>query len=101
MAKPGRNDPCHCGSGNKYKKCRLAKDQTVERDRLVKAQAQHDKPRHNGRAAADRLHVAELTAAVAACQSSSTIAGLDASKPGQIDARNVTRRGRAGAAEGL
>ena len=66
MAKPGRNDPCHCGSGNKYKKCRLAKDQTVERDRLVKAQAQHDKPRHDGRAAADRLHVAELTAAVAA-----------------------------------
>jgi hypothetical protein len=22
----GRNDPCHCGSGNKYKKCCLAKD---------------------------------------------------------------------------
>jgi SWIM/SEC-C metal-binding protein len=19
--KPGRNDPCHCGSGKKYKKC--------------------------------------------------------------------------------
>ena len=25
MAKPGRNDPCPCGSGNKYKKCCLAK----------------------------------------------------------------------------
>ena len=24
--KPGRNDPCHCGSGEKYKKCHLAKD---------------------------------------------------------------------------
>ena len=22
----GRNDPCHCGSGNKYKKCCLEKD---------------------------------------------------------------------------
>ena len=21
MAKPGRNDPCPCGSGNKYKEC--------------------------------------------------------------------------------
>src|SRR3989338_1527087 len=21
MNKPGRNDPCHCGSGKKYKKC--------------------------------------------------------------------------------
>src|SRR5215469_13785448 len=25
--KTGRNDPCHCGSGKKYKKCCLAKDQ--------------------------------------------------------------------------
>jgi hypothetical protein len=23
----GRNDPCHCGSGKKYKKCCLAKDE--------------------------------------------------------------------------
>lgn len=27
MNKPGRNDPCHCGSGKKYKHCCLAKDQ--------------------------------------------------------------------------
>lgn len=26
MNKTGRNDPCHCGSGQKYKKCCLAKD---------------------------------------------------------------------------
>ena len=25
-AQPGRNDPCPCGSGNKYKKCCLEKD---------------------------------------------------------------------------
>ncbi len=25
--KPGRNDPCHCGSGKKYKKCHLDSDQ--------------------------------------------------------------------------
>ena len=24
--KLGRNDPCHCGSGKKYKKCCFAKD---------------------------------------------------------------------------
>ena len=64
--KPGRNDPCHCGSGNKYKKCCLTKDEAAERDRLVKAQAQHDKARHDERAATDPLHVAELTAAIAA-----------------------------------
>lgn len=27
MIKIGRNDPCHCGSGKKYKKCCLLKDQ--------------------------------------------------------------------------
>lgn len=26
MSTPGRNDPCHCGSGKKYKKCCLAID---------------------------------------------------------------------------
>jgi preprotein translocase subunit SecA len=24
---PGPNDPCHCGSGKKYKKCHMAEDQ--------------------------------------------------------------------------
>jgi tetratricopeptide (TPR) repeat protein len=68
MAKPGRNDPCHCGSGNKYKKCCLAKDEAAERD-LVKAQARRDQPavahRHEC-AAAHRLPVNELMAEVAA-----------------------------------
>ena len=30
--KVGRNDPCPCGSGLKYKKCCLAKESTVSRD---------------------------------------------------------------------
>lgn len=29
MSKIGRNDPCHCGSGKKYKKCCLAKTSSV------------------------------------------------------------------------
>ena len=67
--KPGRNDPCHCGSGNKYKKCCLAKDEADERDSLVKAQARRDQSavaHRYERAAADRLHVNELMAEVAA-----------------------------------
>jgi len=31
MAKAGRNDPCPCGSGKKYKKCCLGEDQAAER----------------------------------------------------------------------
>jgi hypothetical protein len=29
--KPGRNEPCWCGSGKKYKKCHLAEDDETER----------------------------------------------------------------------
>jgi hypothetical protein len=29
--RPGRNEPCHCGSGKKYKHCHLAADEEAER----------------------------------------------------------------------
>jgi hypothetical protein len=32
----GRNDPCHCGSGRKYKQCCLDKDQAAEREARAK-----------------------------------------------------------------
>jgi hypothetical protein len=32
----GRNDPCPCGSGKKYKQCCLAKDEAAERARRAK-----------------------------------------------------------------
>ena len=32
IPKLGRNDPCHCGSGKKYKKCCYSKDQELLRD---------------------------------------------------------------------
>jgi tetratricopeptide (TPR) repeat protein len=61
MAKPGRNDPCPCGSGNKYKKCCLPKEEAVEHEQLAKAEA-----RRAERAAAHRLHLREVKAAIAA-----------------------------------
>jgi hypothetical protein len=33
----GRNDPCHCGSGKKYKNCHLAKDEDAARAARAKA----------------------------------------------------------------
>lgn len=33
----GRNDPCHCGSGKKYKQCHLAQDEAAEREARAKA----------------------------------------------------------------
>jgi tetratricopeptide (TPR) repeat protein len=37
--KPGRNDPCPCGSGQKYKRCCLEKDQMAESAALAEAAA--------------------------------------------------------------
>lgn len=33
---PGRNEPCHCGSGKKYKHCCLASDEEAELAALAK-----------------------------------------------------------------
>ena len=33
---PGRNDPCHCGSGKKYKKCHADKDAAAHHSVLEK-----------------------------------------------------------------
>jgi len=30
--RPGRNEPCHCGSGKKYKHCHLAQDEEADRE---------------------------------------------------------------------
>jgi tetratricopeptide (TPR) repeat protein len=39
MAKPGRNDPCHCGSGKKYKKCCQPKEEAAQSVVIAKDQA--------------------------------------------------------------
>lgn len=46
MAKIGRNDPCLCGSGKKYKRCCLAKVEQAERQAL--AAAVEPDPNHLG-----------------------------------------------------
>jgi hypothetical protein len=39
----GRNEPCHCGSGKKYKQCCLAKDEAAERAARAKAAEKAEK----------------------------------------------------------
>jgi hypothetical protein len=36
-ARPGRNEPCHCGSGRKYKHCCLDKDNAAAAKARTKA----------------------------------------------------------------
>ena len=51
----GRNDPCHCGSGKKYKKCCAAKDEAIEREALEKKWAEAvEKKKQEGHEAAQQ-----------------------------------------------
>jgi hypothetical protein len=61
MDKTGRNDPCPCGSGKKYKKCCLPKHEADQRQQFAEQQAERDQ-----RAAAHRLSLREVRAAIAA-----------------------------------
>jgi hypothetical protein len=38
--RPGRNEPCHCGSGRKYKQCCLEKDEREASAARAKAAAE-------------------------------------------------------------
>jgi tetratricopeptide (TPR) repeat protein len=53
MSKPGRNDPCPCGSGKKYKKCCLP------RDEAARSQEAAARPRA-GAQAGEKPYIAEL-----------------------------------------
>ncbi len=43
MGLPGRNDLCHCGSGKKYKKCCLQKDEEKAQQERVGQQEPYSK----------------------------------------------------------
>ncbi|HTT70151.1 MAG TPA: SEC-C metal-binding domain-containing protein [Anaeromyxobacteraceae bacterium] len=49
-ASPGRNDPCPCGSGKKYKQCCLGKDE--EKARSARAKAAEEAPLPSAESAA-------------------------------------------------
>lgn len=64
MNKPGRNEPCYCGSGKKYKQCHLREDQAAERELREQVEAarflRFDLPRF----ARDERFVADFDRAV-------------------------------------
>lgn len=39
--KVGRNDPCPCGSGKKYKKCHLAAYSTADQLKMIEGREKH------------------------------------------------------------
>lgn len=43
LKKTGRNDPCPCGSGKKYKKCHLPQDESAQHEEFAKAAEEREK----------------------------------------------------------
>jgi hypothetical protein len=71
-ARPGRNEPCPCGSGRKYKQCCLAKDESL--------------------AAAARKVAAEVAAATAApVEGVEGVEAAETSDRAALAQRHVTR----------
>lgn len=42
MERPGRNDPCYCGSGKKYKQCHMTADLAADREQRARSDAARD-----------------------------------------------------------
>ena len=94
MAKPGRNDPCPCGSGDKYKKCCLPKEEGVEREQLAKVET-----RRAESAAAHRLPLRDVKAAIAAILSGAGDADEDELTIASNAAADLVRAGKLDEAE--
>jgi tetratricopeptide (TPR) repeat protein len=62
MAKIGRNDPCHCNSGKKYKQCCMAGDEAAARAARP-AQPAAVPARRPSNAVVDMVHAGDLDAA--------------------------------------
>lgn len=75
MAKIGRNDPCRCGSGKKYKKCCLAKDEALAVTEAAQQRAappmlmlEDDGLDALSNSVVDLIHGGRLDEAMAACE---------------------------------
>lgn len=65
-ARPGRNEPCHCGSGRKYKQCHLQQDEADARAARAAATAAAEAAADESGEAADTEKVEAPSAAAAA-----------------------------------
>jgi tetratricopeptide (TPR) repeat protein len=77
MPKTGRNDPCPCGSGQKYKRCCMAKDQAAEQVILAARGAERD--------ATKAQHRAQIKDYIASIGEPDDAEGLDAASNGVVD----------------
>ena len=61
--KTGRNDPCPCGSGKKYKQCCLRKEEEAEREAMAALSQAREKKKGSGGSYADLVRTVDMLAA--------------------------------------
>jgi Flp pilus assembly protein TadD len=61
--KTGRNDPCPCGSGKKYKQCCLRKEEEAEREAIAALSQAREKKKGSGGSYADLVQTVDSLAA--------------------------------------
>lgn len=92
MAKVGRNDPCPCGSGLKYKRCCFAKDEAAESERFA-----HTAQLNAAAAAAHKKEMRAMEASMADLQRERDLAEasnavVDLVDSGRLDEAEIAAR---------
>ncbi len=64
MSRPGRNDPCYCGSGKKYKQCHLRIDAEKDREQREQVEAARELRRELPRFARDERFESDFNQAL-------------------------------------
>jgi tetratricopeptide (TPR) repeat protein len=60
--KTGRNDPCPCGSGKKFKQCCLRKEEDAEREAMAALNQAREKKKGSGGSYADLVNTVDMLA---------------------------------------
>jgi len=90
MPKTGRNDPCPCGSGRKYKRCCLAQDQAAEIATLAARRAELDAQRAEHRTRIQHYRASLMQEADELTAASNAV--VDLVHAGQLDAAERAAR---------
>jgi hypothetical protein len=90
--KVGRNDPCHCGSGQKYKKCHLPKDEAAHAAELAAQRAAQVEPAADAPADEPAADAPAPSAAAARAAAPRTMSAPTRAKPQAMRQPGAARR---------
>lgn len=93
MTKTGRNDPCPCGSGQKYKRCCQEKDEAVQSATRAAAQAAQQAASQARYEAAEKAFIEKTRELDAYCElADASNAVIDMVRAGRLDEAEAAAR---------